>query len=179
MTLRSPLVAQLGEIMQLAFVPRDFDSALGFWTKTMGVGPFFLREHVALDDLRYRGEPTDPDFDVAIAYWGEIQVELIRQHNDAPSIYRGSPEAEREGLHHVCLVVDDLDHARAVCREAGAAVIQEGRLPGGAVIYVDPGDGSPTLVEIIQLPPAGVQGFAYMREQARNWDGADPVRRLG
>ena len=34
-------IARLGPIMQLAFVPADFGAALDYWTKVMGVGPFF------------------------------------------------------------------------------------------------------------------------------------------
>lgn len=35
------MLAKLGPVMQMAFVSADFDRALAFWTKTMGVGPFF------------------------------------------------------------------------------------------------------------------------------------------
>lgn len=176
---RSPLIGRLGQVMQMAFVPRDFDGALRFWTGTMGVGPFFVREHVSLTDVRYRGEPTDVDFGVAIAYWGDVQVELIRQHNASPSIYKEWLDAGREGMHHVCVVVADMSNARTVCRNAGAVVVQEGRLEGGEVIYVDAGGGPGAIIEIIQLPEAGLRGFAYMREAARDWDGSDPIRSLG
>ena len=39
-------IAQLGAVMQIAYVPADFDAALRFWIDIMGVGPFFVREHV-------------------------------------------------------------------------------------------------------------------------------------
>ncbi|MDB5448599.1 MAG: hypothetical protein JWQ97_3916 [Phenylobacterium sp.] len=176
MSLRPALIAQLGEVMQMAFVVRDFDAALDFWTRTMGVGPFFVNEKVMLDDVRYRGAPTDIDFRMAIGYWGEGQVELIHQRNDAPSIYKEWLDAGRDGLHHVCLLVDDMEATRRVCRDAGAEVIQEGRLPGGEVIYVDTGGGPGTIVELLKLPQAGHERFAAMREAARNWDGSDPIR---
>ena len=41
-------IAALGEIMQLAFVPDDFDAAVKHWTQVMGVGPFFLMEGIHL-----------------------------------------------------------------------------------------------------------------------------------
>jgi catechol 2,3-dioxygenase-like lactoylglutathione lyase family enzyme len=176
MTAKPALVAQLGEVMQLAFVPKDFQGALDFWTKTMGVGPFYLNEKIVVDDLRYRGRPSDIDFRVAIGYWGDIQVEIIEQRNDAPSIYKDWRDAGHEGLQHVCVVVDDMAKAREICRKAGAEVVQEGKLPGGEFIYVDTGGGPGTMVEVIQLPQAGLDRFAWMREQARTWDGSDPVR---
>ena len=69
MTPRNPLTA-LGEIMQLAFVPADFDATLAFWTDTMGAGPFFAIDHVALEDLRYLGVPAQIDFSMVLGYWG-------------------------------------------------------------------------------------------------------------
>ena len=175
-----PKIAALGDVMQLAFVPADFDAALKFWTTTVGAGPFFALDHVKLDDVRYRGEPTDVDFSMALGYWGDLQIELIRQHNRAPSIYQAWRDEGREGLQHVCILVDDMEQARQTCREAGAVVAQEGKLPGGGeVIYVDTGGGPGTMVEILLPSPGSRDFFAMMRDAARGWDGSDPLRRLG
>ena len=38
---------------------------------------------------------------------------MIRQHNDAPSIYKAWRDEGREGLHHVCILVDDLQYDAA------------------------------------------------------------------
>jgi len=172
-------IAQLGEVMQLAFVPADFDAALEHWLR-VGAGPFFALDHVRLDDVRYRGQPADIDFSMMIGYWGDLQVELIRQHNATPSIYKAWLDQGREGLHHVCILVDDMAAARSACAAAGATVEQEGRVPGGGeVIYVDTGGGPGTMVEILKPSPGSREFFAMMREAHRGWDGADPVRRLG
>jgi hypothetical protein len=99
-------LARLGPVMQLAWLPEDFDAALEHWTKTMGVGPFFIMENIALADMRYMGQPTNAVFTLALSYWGDTQIELIRPENDAPSIYNG-PYAVRDRMHHTCLLVDD------------------------------------------------------------------------
>ncbi len=173
-------IASLGTVMQMAYVPADFDAALAFWTKTMGVGPFFALDHVQLEDMKYRGAPAQIDFSMVIGYWGDIQIELIRQHNDAPSIYKAWRDEGREGLHHVCILVDDMAAARAVCAQAGAVVVQEGKVAGGGeVIYVDTGGGPGTIVEILKTGAGGREFFGMMRDAACDWDGTDPVRRLG
>src|SRR6266446_5850744 len=101
-------IARLGEAMQMAYVPADLDAALHFWTKTIGAGPFFAINH----------------------------IELVRQHNDAPSIFKAWRDEGREGLHHVCMLVDDMDTARSICATAGATILQEALVPnGGEVIY--------------------------------------------
>ncbi len=171
-------IAGLGQIMQLAFVPADIEAATAFWTGTMGVGPFFVMPHVRLDDMRYRGTPADIDFSIRIAYWGDMQIELVQQHNDSASIFR--EPAAQDGLHHVCMVVDDMAPARARCVAAGLAVAQEGRVRGGGeAIYIDTGGGPGTMVELLQATPGGADFFAFMRQAARDWDGSAPVRVIG
>ncbi len=172
-------VAGLGAIMQLAYVPADFDAALQHWIG-LGAGPFFALDHVKLDNVKYKGEASNIDFSMVIGYWGDLQIELIRQHNDAPSIYKAWRDEGREGLHHVCLLTDDMAAARAACAAAGAVVVQEGDVPGGgSVIYVDTGGGPGTMVEILKPSEGGPQFFAFMRETHRTWDGSDPIRKLG
>ena len=177
---RPAQIADLGEIMQLAYVPADFDAALKFWIEVVGAGPFFAIDHVQLEDVKFRGAPTQIDFSMAIGYWGDLQIELIRQHDDGASIYKEWREAGHEGLQHVCILVDDMAHARAVCDAAGAVVAQEGKVAGGGeVIYVDTGGGPGTMVEILKPGPGSREFFAMMREAARGWDGSDPFRRPG
>lgn len=177
---RAHSITSLGEVMQLAYVPGDFDAALKFWIETMGAGPFFALDHVALEDVHYQGKPANIDFSLVLGYWGDIQIELIRQHNDTPSIYKSWRDEDHEGLHHVCILVDDMAAARTAVANAKARIAQEGKVSGGGeVIYVDTGGGLGTMVEILKPAPGGREFFAMMRDAARNWDGKDPVRRLG
>ena len=170
-------LADIGPVMQIAFVPDDFDAALDHWTQVMGVGPFFLMENIRLNELHYRGQPSASVFTIALAYWGDLQVELIHQDNDAPSIYRDL----RNGgaLHHVCILTDDIAGARRTAEAAGCETLVSARVGAdGAVIYVDSKGYPGGLVEILQ-PASGSDGlFAMIRYAARGWDGADPVRRL-
>jgi hypothetical protein len=165
--------------MQLAYVPADFDGALKFWIETMGAGPFFALDHVRLEDVKYRGKPAEIDFSMVLGYWGDIQIELIRAENDAPSIYTGE-YAVKDRMHHVCLFVKSITEARAACAAAGAEILVEGKVGDtGEVIYVDAGGGPGHVIELLQ-PMEGSEGlFAMMKDAARNWDGSDPLRVVG
>ena len=169
----------LGDIVQMAYLPDDFDAALRYWTQTVGVGPFFLMENVRLGDMKYCGQPTEAVFSIAIGYWGDIQIELCRPENQAPSIYTGE-YAVTDRLHHICIFVKDIVEARAACAKVGAKVIVEGKVgDSGEVIYVDAGGGPGHLIELLQ-PMAGSEAlFAMMRDAARDWDGTDPLRPIG
>lgn len=176
---RPGTIPQLGDIMQLAYLPSDFDASLKYWTETMGVGPFFLIENVQLGDARYRGAPSEAVFSIALAYWGDVQIELVRPENDAPSLYSGD-YAVRDRLHHVCVLVDSIADARKACADAGAEVMFEGKVgEDGEVIYVDFGGGPGHIVEILQ-PMSGSEGlFRMIKDAGANWDGTEPLRTLG
>jgi hypothetical protein len=170
-------ISAIGPVMQFAFVPKDFDAALRHWTETMGVGPFYMLENVVLGDGKYLDQPYGCVFSVAIAYWGDMQIELIRQENDAPSIYKG---AEGEALHHACILTDDIEKARRIATDAGASVLVEGKVgDDGYVLYVDTGGGPGTIVEILQSA-SGTDGlFEMIKAASVGWDGSEPLRKLG
>lgn len=172
-------IKSLGEIVQIAYLPSDFDAALQHWTQVMGVGPFFLMENIQLGDMRYRGQPTDAAFSIAIGYWGDIQIELIRAENDAPSIYSGE-YAVTDRMHHVCIFIDSIADARNACKQIGAEILVEGKVGDtGAVIYVDAGGGPGNVIELLQPADGSDALFAMMKDAARNWDGTDPLRTIG
>jgi methylmalonyl-CoA/ethylmalonyl-CoA epimerase len=171
-------LAQLGQIAQLAYVPSDWDTTLNYWTKTMGVGPFYLFENIGLENMRYRGKPSDARFTLAIAYWGDMQIELVRAENDGPAHYNGE-YAVKDQLNHVLIFVDDWDATMKAVEKSGAEVIVSGDFGGGKVVYVDPGSGPGGLIEILMPGPGSADLFAMIKAASVDWDGSEPVRRLG
>lgn len=172
-------IAALGPIGQLAFMPSDFDAAIRYWTQTMGVGPFYMMENVALGDCRYRGQPTGSVFTIAIAYWGDVQIELIRAENDEPGIYTGE-YGVTDCLHHVCIFVPSIEEARAAVAAAGAEILIEGSVgPDGAVLYVDAGGGPGHVIELLQNMSGADGIFQMIKDAGKDWDGTDPLRVLG
>ncbi|MES2302713.1 MAG: VOC family protein [Pseudomonadota bacterium] len=171
-------ITKLGPVGQLAYLPQDFDAAVKHWTETMGVGPFFLMENVALGDAKYKGVPTGAVFSIAIAYWGDVQIELIRPENAEPSIYCGE-YAVTDQLHHICIFVDSIAEARAACAEAGAEILVEGTVgEDGAVIYVDAGQGPGGVIELLQNMTGADAIFQSIKDASADWDGSEPLRKL-
>lgn len=170
---------ELGPVGQLAYLPSDFDAAVKYWTQTMGVGPFYLMENVALGEAKYKGLPTGAVFSIAIAYWGDVQIELIRPENREPSIYCGE-YAVTDQLHHICIFVESIAEARAICAEIGAEVLVEGKVgEDGEVIYVDPGAGPGHVIELLQNMTGADGIFQMIKDAGKNWDGSEPLRKLG
>ena len=166
----------VGPIMQNGFVVPDWRAAALHWAETLGVGPFFVVEHVAFAELRYRGEPTSIDMSVAIAYAGELQIELVQQHDDAPSIYTDFLRRNEPGLQHVGALTADLD--RALDDNAlRSKIVQDGVTTAGQrFAYVDTVLHNGSMLEIVETDAGMLKAFDYMKDAARNWDGKDPIR---
>jgi hypothetical protein len=169
----------LGPVIQNGYVVDDLEAAARHWAEKLGVGPFYVFDSVAFDTVRYRGKPSPIEMSMAIGYWGELQIELIRPLNDAPSIYRDFAERGLTGLQHVGVLTDDLSRDLAALARRGVHPVQDGVAANGtAFAYVDTDFHPGGMVEIIETSPALAAGFAAIRKAADAWDGRDPVRRF-
>jgi catechol 2,3-dioxygenase-like lactoylglutathione lyase family enzyme len=176
-----------GPLRQVAFVIRDLDRAIRYWTETLGVGPFFVLRNMSPENYRYRGRASPPPrLSLALGNSGDVQVELIQQHDDRPSAYIEFLQAGREGFQHVSSWLTRADYDATMEREraAGVAIVHEGSLPGSGVRFAYfATDEAPTpgglLYEIADvLEPQIYPVMQLIRDAARDWDGADPVREI-
>jgi hypothetical protein len=170
---------RFGPVMQLGFVVPDLERAMAHWTGTVGVGPFFVMPHIKFAEATYRGAPTDADISVAVAQWGEVQVELIQQFNESPSIYSHFPGRAAGGLQHVGVMTKSVHDDLEQLRPLGVEAVQQGSTANGirfAYINTDQHPGG--MIELIEHGPAIDGFFAMVRQAAQGWDGTNPVRRL-
>ena len=165
-----------GRIMQNGYAVPDWQAAASHWSGVLGVGPFFAMRHIEFDWCEYRGEAVELDLSVAIAYSGEYQVELVQQHNDAPSIYTDFLHNNPPGLQHVGALVENLDNA---LDDHGlrAKVVQQGMTRAGArFAYLDTVLHNGTMLELIETSETALKAFEHMRRAAQEWDGTKPIR---
>jgi hypothetical protein len=165
--------------MQLAWVVPDVHEAAAAWTRQAGVGPFFLFEKVSWDNPLYRGKPWETiDITAAIAQAGDVQIELISQNEERPSMFRDVVPAGKSGLHHMGLYCSDYDANLAAYRKGGAEVVFSGLMMGNRVCWVDTIATLGFMVEVIQANPVADMVFGKIRAAAENWDGKDALRTL-
>ncbi|MGY4472453.1 hypothetical protein ACVWWK_008162 [Bradyrhizobium sp. LB9.1b] len=90
-----------GAVRQNGYVVRDIHAAMKHWIDVMGVGPWYYMDRVKTDWFRHRGENSAVEMSIALANSGDLQIELIQQRNDAPSLYREFLDSGHEGLQHM------------------------------------------------------------------------------
>jgi len=170
-----------GAIRQNGYVVRDVRAAMEYWVNAIGVGPWFYFDRVKIDYFRYRGEPSDIEMSIALANSGDLQIELIQQRNDAPSMYKDFLDRGREGLQHVAYWTKDYQavYDRALSR--GYRVGHEGQIGGeqGRFAYFDTEFHPGTVIELSDI--SGPKGWFFenvVKQASVDWDGSDPVREL-
>ena len=166
---------------QIAFVVRDTEAAVRYWAERLGVGPFFVAERVTLPSFTYRGVASEPLLTLAIAYWGDQQVELVEQHNDAPSAFRDFLSDRGEGFQHMACFSDDVDLDVDRCLAAGMTIQQDALSAFDKVTRVtyleDPGSAGPVF-ELVQKTPVKMERFAEMKAITADWDGREAMRAM-
>lgn len=169
-----------GEIRQNGYVVTDVEAAMRHWSQVLGVGPFFYFDRVPIEGFRYRGEPSALEVSIALSNSGPLQIELIQQRNDAPSMYRDFLAREpRGGLQHVAYWTADFDADFGRLQEAGYTVAQSGCIGRrGRFVYLDTEAAPGTVVELSEVSGGKGRLFAQIAETAAQWDGSDPVRTL-
>jgi glyoxalase/bleomycin resistance protein/dioxygenase superfamily protein len=158
-------------------VVRDLDQTLGDWL-SMGIGPWYVLRGQQVSGM-YRGQPCSVSLAVAFSNTGDLQIEVIHQEDDTPSIYTEFLTSGREGFHQLAWWAIDFESALQSAQAAGWPVVWSGGEDGGArYAYLEGPAGPASIIEIMELTDA-TEGMAKLvREAAHSWDGEAPIRSL-
>jgi methylmalonyl-CoA epimerase len=129
-------------IDHVAVIVQNIEQALHFYRDILGLVANDVRE-VSGEQVRIAFLPLGgPDGST---------IELIEPTNPQSSLARFL-EKRGEGLHHLCLEVDDIDATLQNLREQGAHVLdqQPRQAAEGRAIFVHPADTSGVLLELLQ-----------------------------
>jgi len=173
----TPSATLPGPIRQIGFVVTDLEKALDSWV-ALGVGPWYVVRGQHQHAL-YRGAPCDVTLTIAFANSGDMQVEVIRQENDTPSIYTEFLAAKGEGFNQFAYWAVDFDAAVQSVQAAGWPVVWSGGESDGVrYAYVEQPGGPAAIIEIMELNDATTGLAEFVRAAADGWDGSDPIRSL-
>lgn len=147
------LSSVFGPIRQVAYVVEDIDQAIASWHAQLGIGPFaVVRGCKPLQGSRYRGEASgEIILNLAFAYIGDVQLELIQQLNETPSMYREALQRGTWSVHHYGVCVEDFEAAYQHAMNNGFTPIVNAGAPGFAqMAYVESEQIPGLVLEIIE-----------------------------
>jgi len=129
-------------IDHVAIIVRNIEQALAFYQDTLGIIPREIKE-VPTEQVRIAFLPMGGP--------GGSEIELIEPTNPDSSLARFL-EKRGEGLHHICLEVDNIDAALADMQAKGAPVLdKQPRLAAeGRAIFLHPRGTNGVLLELVE-----------------------------
>lgn len=163
-----------GPITQLGYLTDDLDAAATAWTK-LGVGPFTKMSGVSMP-ATMDGETVDIKIDLALAYQGDVQIELIQPLCDSASPYRENKRADIWGSHHSQFTVEDLDAAIKHCEAADMEIACEITSAGARYIYMR---GEAGWIELTTPNPGLAMFFDMIKKSSEDWDGKMVWNQMG
>jgi methylmalonyl-CoA/ethylmalonyl-CoA epimerase len=128
-------------IHHIAVAVRDLDEALTFYRDALGVS------------VTERREVPAEGVEMAFMPMGETELELIRPLDEENSIGRFI-EKRGEGIHHVCVQVEDIEGRVAQIEASGGRMATEVREhpDGTRYAFVHPKSTRGVLLELYQKP---------------------------
>ena len=127
-------------IHHIAIVVRDLDAALALYRDTLGL------------EMTERREVPAEGVEIAFLPAGEGEIELLRPLDKESGVARFL-EKRGEGLHHICLAVEDVETAMERLQEAGAQLLsEEPRVDehGTRYVFVHPKSAHGVLLELYE-----------------------------
>ncbi len=144
-------------IAQIGMVVEDLDAAVEQYWKRFGVGPwsFYTYGKPLVKKMSYRGEPAEYRMRIALANVGPLRIELI-QPLQGDTVYAEFVRDHGYGIHHLGILVEDMQEALARAAAAGVTMTMDGSgfgLEGdGHYAYLETEALVGTTVELIQRP---------------------------
>jgi len=128
------------KINHIAIVVRDIDASLDFWVKAFGLQV----DHI--EDVPSQASK------VAFLPVGESEVELV-QPTSTDSGMAAYLEKRGEGMHHLCIEVEDIEAALAHLKTLEVRLINSEPqvLPGRKMAFIHPKAANGVLIELYQL----------------------------
>lgn len=135
-------MTKVKKINHVAIVVNDIEEALSFWRDSLGL---------ALDHVE--SVPSQAS-KVAFIPVGEGEVELV-EPTDPESGLAKYLEKRGEGMHHLCVEVDDIEGMLAHLKEKGVRLINEEPLdlPGRRMAFIHPKSTNGVLLELYEIVP--------------------------
>lgn len=143
----------LARFFQVAYVTRDLDRAVQTFQQRYGIGSFqFMR------DNRFDASTT---IDIALAWVGEVMIELIQPNGNGGSFFEVMLPAQKDGvrLHHLGHLIHDRaewERMLAQLRQGDNPIAAQGSSEGFLeYAYADARKDTGHFLEYIYCEPAG------------------------
>lgn len=156
-------------IVQNAYVVTDIEAAAHRFSRIFDVGPFVLLENIEMP-MRHRGVDGRVALSAALAFTGDVQIELIQQTVEGPSAYRDVYAPGQEGFHHVAILCRDFEASVARHEAMGHEMAMIFGAPGAQTAYMDARASTGGMIELYSDKSGITDLYTRVAARAADWD---------
>lgn len=144
-------------VAQIALVVEDLDKTVDEYVRLFGIGPwhFYTYGKPLVKRMTRYGKPAEYRMRVALSYLGPMRIELI-QPLEGDTVYDEFVKEHGYGIHHLGILVEDMQEAIDEAESRGLRMTQEGSGFGpdddGHYAYLDTEKAIGTTIELISRP---------------------------
>jgi catechol 2,3-dioxygenase-like lactoylglutathione lyase family enzyme len=150
----------LPSVGQLGFIVHDIQRYLPSVASAFNLKTWYEPQY-SEKQFKIGGGIVELDFNLAFAYSGKLQIELVEEKSQRAPIYKDHLDSYGQGLHHLGFYVPDLDAKLTIARQLGLGILLEGQFTtaGGGdarFAYLDTRQMCGIIVELINIKLYGI-----------------------
>ena len=138
-------------IDQVCIVVKDIEKSISQLSSLFNIGPWRRMVMDAPDSILH-GKQTPLKAQLAFANIGPVELELI-EPGEGESNYTDFLNAKGEGVHHLRVIVSDMENDMAKFKENGIEPLQHGENPNVKFAYMDTEGVAGVIIELVQWKP--------------------------
>ncbi|MCJ7651357.1 MAG: VOC family protein [Candidatus Lokiarchaeota archaeon] len=148
MSLNSIIDFGKAKIHQLGYVFKDVEKQAKIMEHIYGIK--FTLSEAPTQKFMFRGKEVETHLITGFARTLDTQIELT-QWVSGDCLYKEFLEEGKEGLHHIGVYVDDLNHYVQTFKDKGIEILQSGVMGSLNLAYMDTYDSFGILIELFEI----------------------------
>ena len=107
--------------IHIGILVKDIEKAMKYYSEIFHIGPWQDFGELQENALYY-GKPHKLCYRAAMAPFGSLELELIQPTQDG-GVFADDLKAKGEGMHHVCIEVEDIEKNIEECKAMGFDIV--------------------------------------------------------
>mgnify|MGYP006115547021 CR=1 FL=1 len=164
-------------IIQIAYAVDDIKKSAEMWSNKFKIGPFYVNEHIKVENVFVNGEEGSFDHSSAYGWKENMMIELICDHR----IQETPKNSHTLGLHHIAWIAPNFEMERLKLKKEGCTEVllaNVGHRDGMKFSWFYPGDEINHFYEIYEDTDDIRNFYSFLQRESRKWDGKKPVRNI-
>jgi methylmalonyl-CoA/ethylmalonyl-CoA epimerase len=116
---------RLPNVNQIGILVPNIPEAVAYYMKLLNIGHWY-RSNTVKHEAVYRGKPVSTEADIALAFQGAVEIELIQVKHEDECVYSDMLKKSGGGIHHLGFTVSRYDKKLDQMKRNGVEVLQSG-----------------------------------------------------